>query len=31
VDTVFSWDQFFQIVEAESGPLPALEADYAVY
>jgi hypothetical protein len=31
VDTVFSWDQFFQIVEAESGPLPALEVGYAVY
>jgi 5' nucleotidase, deoxy (Pyrimidine), cytosolic type C protein (NT5C) len=31
VDTVFSWDQFIQLVEAESGPLPELEVGYAVY
>jgi hypothetical protein len=29
--TVSSWDQFLQIVEAESGPLAALEAGHAVY
>jgi hypothetical protein len=30
-DTVFSWDEFLQIVEAESGSLAALEVGYAVY